>query len=363
VTNALDLHPEDLIDKLVTGELSDAETERLRAHVAVCSVCRLEIALRDDLDAEAPEAFGARPPLRAPEQPEREEVPPLRASHRPRAPLRRPLILLAVAAILGTGGALAAVLTGLVHAPWVASAPTVPDVPAPSIAPPAPQTRRAVAVAPGIPMFPAVPPSPLEAAPELLPRSDHPRDVNAVKKRAENRPAPAQLRSTRAAVAVTQEPAPPVDTAATVRSEPRSQEATPSSGARPESSAAPSAASLFAAANRARRDGNVASAVELYRRLEQQYPSSAESQLSRALVAKLLLDNGDAEAALSGYDRYLSEGTPVLTAESLVGRARALEQLGKLEEAATSWRAVLQRFPGSIHARLAAARLSALGAR
>jgi TolA-binding protein len=156
----------------------------------------------------------------------------------------------------------------------------------------------------------------------------------------------------------------PAGYTAAARPDGRTPDPPASSGnARPEPPAASSAASLFAAANRARRDGNVASAVQLYRALERQYPSSAESQLSRALLAKLELDNGDAEAAVAGFDRYLSEGAPVLTAESLVGRARALEQLGKLEEAAASWRTVMRRFPGSVHARLASTRLSALGMR
>jgi TolA-binding protein len=123
------------------------------------------------------------------------------------------------------------------------------------------------------------------------------------------------------------------------------------------------AATLFAEANRARRDGNVDRAVGLYRSLQSRYPNSSESELSRALLAQLLLDRGDPEAALAGFDRYLAEDTPVLSAEALVGRARALEQLGKSTQAAAAWRKVQSRFPGSVHARLAATRLAALGMR
>jgi TolA-binding protein len=76
-----------------------------------------------------------------------------------------------------------------------------------------------------------------------------------------------------------------------------------------------------------------------------------------------MLDRGDPAAAATDYDRYLQDGTPVLSAEALVGRARAIEQLGQVDAAVAAWRAVQERFPGSVHARLAAARLAALGAR
>jgi len=123
------------------------------------------------------------------------------------------------------------------------------------------------------------------------------------------------------------------------------------------------AAALFADANRARRDGNADRAVALYRSLQSRYPSSSESDLSRALLAQLLLERGSPEAALAGFDRYLADAAPVLSAEAMVGRARALEQLGKPTQAAAAWRDVERRFSGSVHARLAATRLAALGMR
>jgi len=77
----------------------------------------------------------------------------------------------------------------------------------------------------------------------------------------------------------------------------------------------------------------------------------------------LLLDRGSPEAALAGFDRYLADDSPALSAEAWVGRARALEQLKRTAQAAQAWREVESRFPGSIHARLAASRLLALGTR
>jgi len=141
-------------------------------------------------------------------------------------------------------------------------------------------------------------------------------------------------------------------------------DAAPAAPASPEASAGRSeAAALFAEANRARRDGNADRAVGLYRTLQSRFPNSSESELSRALLAQLLLERGNPEAALAGFDRYLSDDAPVLSAEALVGRARALEQLGKSAQAASAWRLVQSRFPGSVHARLAATRLAALGTR
>ena len=101
----------------------------------------------------------------------------------------------------------------------------------------------------------------------------------------------------------------------------------------------------------------------LYRALQSRYPGSSESELSRALLAQLLLERGNPEGALASFDRYLAADAPVLSAEALVGRARAFEQLGKSTQAAAAWKLVQTRFPGSVHARLAATRLAALGMR
>jgi len=129
----------------------------------------------------------------------------------------------------------------------------------------------------------------------------------------------------------------------------------------PSVAAQSAAAALFAEANRARRDGNVERAVGLYRDLQSLYPGSGESELSRALLAQVLLERGNAEAALTAFDRYLATDSPVLNAESMVGRARCLEQLGRRDQAVVAWQLVQSRFPNSVHARLAAKRLAALG--
>lgn len=50
--NHVDLHPEDLIDKEISGELSPEEASRLEAHVRGCDACRFERVSRDDFRAE-----------------------------------------------------------------------------------------------------------------------------------------------------------------------------------------------------------------------------------------------------------------------------------------------------------------------
>ena len=52
----VDIHPEELIDKLAAGSLTLAERERLDVHLGQCSSCRFEIAVRADLAFDAPAA-------------------------------------------------------------------------------------------------------------------------------------------------------------------------------------------------------------------------------------------------------------------------------------------------------------------
>ncbi|MGH7440768.1 MAG: hypothetical protein ACRENE_34180, partial [Polyangiaceae bacterium] len=54
----MDLHPEDLLEREIRGELSEAEQARLELHAELCSVCRLERRARTDfrLDEESPAA-------------------------------------------------------------------------------------------------------------------------------------------------------------------------------------------------------------------------------------------------------------------------------------------------------------------
>jgi hypothetical protein len=46
--SVVDLHPENLLDKEIRGELDGAERQRLEIHLAQCATCRLERQLRAD---------------------------------------------------------------------------------------------------------------------------------------------------------------------------------------------------------------------------------------------------------------------------------------------------------------------------
>jgi TolA-binding protein len=370
----VDIHPEELIDKLHTGELSSAERERLDAHLAQCSGCRFELSVRADLEQEAP-LFEQRPqltfagqaaprtlPLTAPQSTARAP-----ASVRPRVRRRWPLVMLAAALVLCAGGATAAVLAGAVVAPnWLHRSPALkaPDATVSAsdqkVAHKLKRALKAVAASDATPA-----PSVTATAVEAVAPAPVPASAPSEAARPMPAPLPASLREAvhapRAAVgnlgvSSAAFPLAPQDAPAGVS-------ATQPAGADAAAPHLDPAASLFADANRARRDGNLDRAVSLYHSLQARYPSSSESELSRALVAQLLLERGNPEAALAGFDRYLAEDAPVLNAEALVGRARALEQLGKSEQAILAWKQVQSRFPGSVHARLAAARLVALGMR
>jgi len=352
------LHPEQLIDKLEAGTLSGAERAQLDLHLEACETCRLELAMRSDFAADAPLAFPEHPELML-TLPELAAPPVRRVSTAvARRGRRRRLLLLAVAATLCASGAVAALSNGVL--PWRAwfhePAPTAP--PAASAAKAASNKgagrKPALAAAANAVTDPTadMPTDPqnsevVEAAPSAAaPVESRPLAVHSLERAATSAPVlVAPLGSARAL--------------------PSGQAAFPSvvSGT-PEAAviSQSDAAGLFAEASRARRDGNTGHAIALYRQLQRDYPSSPESQLSVALIAKIMLDRGDPAAAAADYDRYLRDGAPVLNAEALVGRARALEQLGHVDAAVAAWREVAQRFPGSVHARLAATRLAALGA-
>jgi TolA-binding protein len=144
-------------------------------------------------------------------------------------------------------------------------------------------------------------------------------------------------------------------------------EAAPNPAPTPAVASAPlgaDAASLFANAESARRRGFVAEAERLFRELSARFPGSREEIASRALFGQLLLDDlRKPQQALPLFDRYLADQpTGALAEEAAVGRAQALERLGRVPDAHAAWRDFLDRHPDSVHAELARRRLAATGA-
>jgi len=347
------LHPEELFDKLLDGELLPAERERLRAHLDGCEVCRFEYAARLDFQQEALElgALGMPPalPLRPLPVAEVTEGAPSKGRRRRS---RRLVWGLAAAALISASGAVASGVVG--QSEWhsvqllMSHRAAPPEHAAPAPAKPARPRAAASSVldadaplvdaqleeAPALAVSPPEPP-----ATSAMPSSDEPA------KRPGSRAAPSRRGTIAAPTSVdplgTNEDAP-------AAKDPPAKEPT-------------SAAKLFGEANQARRAGDIGRASGLYHLLQDQFPGSPEADLSRVTLSLLLLDSGDAQGALSGFERYLAGASRGLEAEALVGRARALGRLGRRDQEAVAWREVQRKYPGSIYGRQASERLAALG--
>jgi TolA-binding protein len=126
--------------------------------------------------------------------------------------------------------------------------------------------------------------------------------------------------------------------------------------------AQPSAAALFAQALALRAEGKADAAIAAHLRLQRLYPTARETGLSFALAGRLLLEKGASEQALAQFNQYLARPGDVAE-EALVGRATALEHLGRSAAEAAAWRQVIERHPGSIYATRAKERLAALAAK
>jgi TolA-binding protein len=317
----IELHSEELFDRLASGSLSGPEADRLRAHLAECSVCRFELTVRGDFEADLQKALGLM--LQAPAPRVLLDRTPALTERKGARGRRRPARVwgLAAAALLIATGALASAYSGV--APWRLFEEHV----APT-APPAPHAGD-------------------------VGRTTRIRSMDIAERAVETAPA-----SRTPAASATGVP-----TAASVPASPARAGASELTTAPPraaEPSSAPSAAILFAEANRLRAAGNSTSAIHLYRHLQQRFPRSSEAALSELTLATLLLHAGDARAALASFDSYLGRGSRPLDAEALVGRALSLRALGQREQEVAAWRNVIERYPGSSYARRAAERLAAL---
>jgi TolA-binding protein len=121
------------------------------------------------------------------------------------------------------------------------------------------------------------------------------------------------------------------------------------------------AATLFSQANELRRAGRDDQAIQAYQKLQRLFPETPQAEQSHASLGQLLLQHLSADEALTQFDRYLAHEGP-LTEDVLVGRALALQRLGRVHEERKTWESLLHHFPSSVHATRAKARLAALSA-
>lgn len=370
------LHPEELFDKLIDGELTSGERERLRQHLDGCEVCRFEHAARLDFQAEALELRVSSPPsaphlpLRPPIATGEERATPVRVAA-PRRGRSRALIWgLAAAALISTGAAVASGLAG--HAPWrtlgaaFSPASHPPGAPIKEVTPAiVPAAAPVVAAPSAIAEAPAelvAPDAIAEASGEVVAPAaiaEAPGEVVAPQVAEPAGKITATRRGAAAHAAVAPVPEPQATALITLPAHadmPVAKEAVKDPLKEPSS-----AAKLFGEANQARRAGDIGRASGLYHLLQDQFPGSPEADLSRVTLALLLLDGGDARGALSGFEHYLAGSSRALEAEALVGRARALGRLGRRDQEAVAWREVERKYPRSIYGRQANERLAALG--
>jgi TolA-binding protein len=310
--------PDDLLILRRRRALTAAEERVLAEHLESCDVCRMSLALHSrleplptigDSDAELSARWVSRTlaPRAVPQPRAEPEVPVPTRRYVRRRPVPRWLV--ASAALVLLAGAAGATV-------WRSVLFVAPPEPAeaPSPAPAAPRASRKTS------SIPATPPAPPDAPPpDLLPAEAQ-------------RPAPAPVVS---------RPPPP-----------RAEKV--ESGAK--------AAELFVEANRARRRRQFDEAARLYQELQADFPSSGEARLSLLSLAELWLAQGRADDALQKFDAYLASPGATLAEEAMVGRARALGQLGQKRGERAAWQVLLDRYPKSTYAWRARQRIEALDA-
>ena len=146
----------------------------------------------------------------------------------------------------------------------------------------------------------------------------------------------------------------------TARPEGTSELAVPSATPSPSTAAPPSAAELLARAQKARSARKYGAAIRAYQQLLRLHPRSGEARLAQVSVAQLQLAQGNAAAALRGFDAYQRTGG-ALSQEAHYGKIQALQALGRTAEEHAEIRGFLARYPKSLQAAALRRRLGASG--
>ena len=317
--SGFDLHPEELLDRVRRGRASVAERDQVRAHLRSCEACSFEHAVLAESARDATQRAGDGERARRIAQ---AAVAALgtRAERAGGARVsggkarRRVAALLAVAVVssLATAAA-AAVMTQPAWLMRILSAGIVGEPEAARDEPVARTLRK----------------KPVRTAEALQPE-----------------------------VAANLPPEPVAVEVLVVPEVEQAVEAAPSTRV----TSARSAGELFAAANIARREGEVGKAARLYRELLRRHAQAPEGLVARVTFGRLLLDRlGDAHGALREFDAYLGDAKQgTLREEALIGRALALGKLGRAREERKAWTALLAAFPKTGSAERAKARATEL---
>jgi tetratricopeptide (TPR) repeat protein len=120
----------------------------------------------------------------------------------------------------------------------------------------------------------------------------------------------------------------------------------------------PRAAQLFAEGNASRRQGDASGARKAYQKLQRLFPGSVEAVVSYVSLGRLER-SANPGAALRHFNAYLGQSSHrTLAEEALFGKASCLAALGRSLDERTTWSELLRRFPNSVYAPRARARLS-----
>lgn len=144
---------------------------------------------------------------------------------------------------------------------------------------------------------------------------------------------------------------PPTEESPEPTTEPTNEQANEQKPAVDPDEAERSPAELFARANRHRRGKRWQQARDAYLELAKEFPESRERRMSRVALGDLYRTRfAKPGRALDEYDAYLEQASAGnLTEDALVGRALALEKLGRSADAEAAWDRLRRDHPNSVH--------------
>jgi hypothetical protein len=325
--NRVDLHPEQLFDRLRAGLLRPAEFALLKAHCVQCVACRLELQMSiDGMHADTPDASDAALGAAVVDR-----MFPRSATPTPRlrrAPRWRAAAFVSAGVVFGGTMTAAAMLGQVPHGPIVRAIATLLGTSEPSISA-ADKARPALPqLTPPLPS--TSPPASVDPPPLALPRSTD-----------EARSEPDPARST-----------------ARLRANEGGPDSGRPSGRQAARDGRSEAERLLAAATRARVQGRFAEAADLYRSVRRHYPGTEAAVVGRGSPAPpLFFELGRPDFALDLFAEYLDERPHgALGPEARNGRAACLERLGRSDEAREAWQELIAHHPSSLYAQEARAR-------
>jgi hypothetical protein len=375
-----DLHPDELLWREACGTLSPDERADLTAHLDRCPVCAMERVVRMEaararVPSEADHAIAARLVDRVLAASQQRPVVALRPGW------RRPLAVAAALVLCAAGTAIAA--TALVVRVREQRAARGSGVAAPQVSfagassrrqprevppePPVVSNRRVESAAPAGPA-----PLPHAVSPS---RDRRPGDNRHGLRRGRSSTLAYAAPAHQGATQRLEEPTPPRPIAPAPPVRPLQEEGaqsapspSPSPAVEPPSAVADprpyEAPALLRRAEQARTARRWTDASRAFADLGRRYAGSREEIVGRALFGQLLLDQlGEPERALTMFERYLAaDPSGALADEARLGRAQALQRLGRRHDERAAWLELLRGNPGSLHAAAARLRLHTLDA-